>query len=168
MKLYHIVAAASGNVIGKNNQLPWPKLSADLKRFKAITLGNTVIMGRKTFQSIGSKPLLGRENFVLSRGAELKDVLNLKFFSLIEDALRAVKTEKVFIIGGAEIFKQTIEQVDGIYFTNIKKQYSGDTCYPQIPKFFKEVSKEISSEDPSVEFIFYENAKKKVAHRQLS
>src|SRR3989338_10183108 len=129
--LYHVVAMASNRVIGKDNRLPW-HFSEDLKRFKKLTMGSTLIMGRKTFESIGAKPLPERENFILSRSAsENQNEEHLKFFGSHEDALKAVRTEKAFIIGGAEIFRQTIDSADGIYLTLVKAHYEGDAFYPE-------------------------------------
>ena len=135
--LYHIVATSgSARVIGKNNQLPWPKFSEDLKFFKETTTGSTVIMGRKTFESIG-RPLPNRKNFVLSRSEKFKVPEGVKVFHSIEEALANIETEKAFIIGGADLYKQTIGQVEGIYQTRIEKEYAGDATYPAIPDNFK-------------------------------
>ncbi len=158
--LYHVVAMAENRVIGKDNRLPW-HFSSDLKHFKQLTMGQTIIMGRKTFQSIGAKPLPGRENFVLSREVKIKTVPNLRFFDSLEDTLKNVLTHKTFIIGGASIFKETMSLVDGIYLTQIHKDYEGDTFYPEIPPYFKEKSKETLQENPKIEVIFYENTKKR-------
>ena len=142
--LFHIVAvsgnaAAGEGVIGKDNQLPWPKFSEDLKFFKATTAGNTVIMGRKTFESIG-KTLPDRENFVISH-SDL-NVPGVKFFHSIEEAIEKAPTEKIFIIGGAEIFRRTIHQIEGIYLTQVKGSYQGDARYPAVPKTFQENKEE--------------------------
>jgi len=174
MKIYHIVAAADGRVIGKNNQLPW-HFSADLKRFKHLTMGHTLLMGRKTFESIGG-PLPGRQNFVLSRQkrgqapsqsnkvpvpfSSEKD--NLRYFNSIEDALKNVRTERCFIIGGADIIKQTIDQVDGISLTQVNGRYEGDAYYPQIPDDFVEISRQCCAEEPKLEFIYYEKRTRKM------
>ena len=147
--LYHIVAMARNRVIGKNNKLPW-HFSADLKRFKELTLGQTVLMGRKTFESIG-KPLPGRANFVLSRSAK-----GAPYFPSFKDALKKVETQKCFVIGGAEIYRQTLEKIDGIYLTFIHQDYEGDAFYPEIPPRFKEKSRELLQENPKIEIICYE------------
>lgn len=154
MKLYHVVAVSQNNVIGKNNKLPW-HFSADLKRFKALTLGHTVIMGRKTFESIG-KALPGRENFVLSHTPRQSP--GVQFFTSIEPALAAVKTEKAFIIGGEEVFKQTIGRIDGIYMTRIQASYEGDAFYPALPSSFKEKERELLQENPRIELISLERS----------
>ena len=176
MKLYHIVAMAENRVIGKDGKLPW-HFSEDLKRFKRLTMGSTIIMGRKTFESIGSKPLPGRENFVVSRSKPIR-ALNttvtarseafphpslraegeehVHFFESIEEAIKAVRTDKVFIIGGAEIFRQTIDLVDGIYLTLVKAHYDGDAFYPEIPKRFREKERTAAPENPKLEYLTYE------------
>src|SRR5688572_4556343 len=120
--IYHVVAMAQNRVIGKDNKLPW-HFKADLQKFKDLTMGQTLIMGRKTFESIG-KPLPGRENFVLSRGSseERKDV---RTFKSLDAALKAVKTPHAYIIGGAEVFRQSFNRIDGIYLTLIHKPYEG-------------------------------------------
>ena len=162
MELYHIVAVAEDNVIGKDNRLPW-HFSSDLKHFKKLTMGNTIIMGRKTFESIG-KPLPGRDNFVLSKSQTAGDS-RFRFFNSFEGALKAAKTQKVFIVGGASLYKQTVPLVDGIYMTRIFARYEGDTFYPEIPSYFEEKSKEKLQEDPKIEVIFYENARKKTGQK---
>ena len=156
MKLYHIVAMAPGGVIGKENRLPWHS-SADLKHFKKLTLGSTVIMGRKTFESLG-KPLPGRDNFILSH-SEKKETAGAEFFHSLEEALKAVKTEKAFIMGGGELYRETLDRVNGIYLTQVAGKYEGDTFYPtksveELEKLgFEIVFREKSSEDPQLEFI---------------
>jgi dihydrofolate reductase len=154
MKTYHLVAYSNNHVIGKNNQLPW-HFSVDLKHFKNLTMGHTIVMGRKTFDSIG-KPLPGRANFVLSRSARGGQSKNLKFFASISEALRNAKTEKVFIIGGEEVYRQTMDKIDGIYLTEVKGDYEGDVYYPAIPEGFKEISRERLKEEKNLEFVFLE------------
>ena len=163
--LYHVVAMSQNKVIGKDNKLPW-HFSADLKFFKALTTGHTVIMGRKTFESIG-RPLPNRENFILSRSSykviletfsKLKpeEAQRVKNFESIREATQAVKTEKAFIIGGAEIYKQTIDKIDGIYLTLIHRDFDGDAYYPGVPADFTEISREKLQENPLIEVIFYQ------------
>ena len=120
-------------------------------------MGQTILMGRKTFESIG-KTLPGRENFVLStRKAEE----NNKCFSSLDEAFKNVPTQNCYIIGGASIFGQTMDKIDGIYLTQIDQDYEGDVFYPEIPSYFKEKSKEKLQENPKIEVIFYENTKKR-------
>lgn len=161
MALYHVVAAAKNRVIGKDNKLPW-HFSADLKYFKQLTLASTVIMGRKTFESIG-RPLPGRANFVVSRtvreqpaASAMPAGTSLVFFDSIDKAVRAVQTPKAFIIGGAAVYEQTLDKIDGIYLTEINADYEGDAFYPGVPEGFSEKSRQTLQEaDPKIEAVFY-------------
>jgi dihydrofolate reductase len=155
--LYHIVAMARNRAIGKDNRLPW-HFPADLKHFKRRTMGSTVIMGRKTYESIG-KPLPNRENFVLSRAPQ-KDTEHLRFFTSYEDALKSVKTPDAYVIGGAELYNQTIDKVDGIYLTRIGADYEGDAFYPEIPDSFDEVEIEHLQDNPTIEVVLYQKKDK--------
>ncbi|MBI3312694.1 MAG: dihydrofolate reductase [Candidatus Omnitrophica bacterium] len=157
MKLYHVVAMAKNRVIGKDNKLPW-HFSSDMKHFKQLTTGSTVIMGRKTFESIG-KPLPGRENIVLSTTPR-KNSPDLQFAASLEEALKNVRTFQAYIIGGENLYRQTMDKVDGIYLTNIEGDYEGDAFYPEMPSYFKEKSKTLLQENPKIEVIFYANTKK--------
>lgn len=164
---------AKNRVIGKNGKLPW-HFSSDLKHFKTLTWGSTVLMGRKTFESLG-KPLPGRDNFVLTRSGSAVGATRrgtptyergqspfegqatvAQFFGSLEEALKAVRTPQCFVIGGAEIFRQTVGQVDGIYLTRIDADYEGDVFYPEIPSFFKEKKRTLLQENPRLEVIDYE------------
>ncbi len=157
MKFYHVVAMARNRVIGKGNKLPW-HFPADLKFFKQLTTGGTVIMGRKTFESIG-RPLPDRENFVVSRTRAGREG-NPSFFASFEEAAHHVKTPNAYIIGGADIFRQTLDKVDGIYLTRIDADYEGDAFYPEIPEAFEEVSIEALQDNPKIEVVFYEKIDK--------
>ena len=126
-----VAAASDNNVIGKNNTLPW-RLPADMKFFKNLTMGHTVIMGRKTFESMG-KPLPGRKNVVITRNKEFK-AEGCSIVSSIEDALnRCASENEVFIIGGAEIYRQSIKMADKIYLTRVHGYFDGDAFFPDIP-----------------------------------
>ncbi len=153
--LYHIVAMARNRAIGKDNRLPW-HFPEDMQHFKRRTTGSTVIMGRKTYESIG-KPLPNRENFVISR-TKREDAPHLRFFDSIESALDAIQTDDAYIIGGSELYRQTLLlDIDGIYLTRIDKDYEGDTFYPEIPDDFEEVEIEsLREKDPKIEVVFYE------------
>lgn len=152
-KIYHVVAAARNGVIGKDNKLPW-HFSEDLKQFKKLTTGSTVIMGRKTFESIG-RPLPDRENFIVSR--TVTELEGARCFNSIGNAIGAVNTENAFIIGGAEIYKNTIHSVDGIYLTRIDADYEGDAYYPEVPDQFEEVEIQcLREKDPRIDVVFYE------------
>lgn len=130
MSLSIIVAMADRNVIGVDNQLPW-HLSADLKYFKAVTMGKPIIMGRKTFQSIG-RPLPGRRNIVITRDpvwhAEGVEVVHSP-----ADAVAAVQdVDEAMIIGGAEIYRATLPLVDKLYVTEVALEVTGDAFFPPI------------------------------------
>ena len=133
--IFKAVAAMSRNrVIGNNGQLPW-HLSDDLKYFKKLTLGSTVIMGRKTFDSIG-KPLPNRKNIVISRNPKTID--KVEFYQSVDQLLDAYKnsTESLFIIGGAQIYATLLKWTKEIYLTYIYKEYPGDTHFPEIDSDF--------------------------------
>jgi len=151
--LYHIVAVANQRIIGNGNQLPW-HFSKDLQHFKKTTTGQTVIMGLKTFESLGCKPLPDRQNFILDRSGN-KPYPGQIFFSSLDDALRSVRTEHAFIIGGAELYRTSIDRADGIYLTRIHADYQGDVYYPEIPATFIEKSRAKLQDDPLLEVVFY-------------
>jgi dihydrofolate reductase len=132
MILSMVVAADEGNVIGKDNALPW-RLSGDLKYFKNLTWGMPILMGRKTFESIG-KPLPGRHSIVITRNANWK-YEGVETVHSLEAALEAARKEDVkelFLIGGAEIFKSALPVADRIYLTRIYHRYDGDTYFPEL------------------------------------
>lgn len=157
--LFHIVGVANNRVIGTANKLPW-HFSKDLQHFKATTTGQTVIMGLKTFESLKCKALPNRVNFVLDRSGQ-NPYPGQTYFTSLDDALKCVKTRDAFIIGGAELYRTTIERVDGIYLTRIYADFDGDVFYPEIPPFFIEKKRLPLQEDPKLEIIYYENTKNK-------
>lgn len=132
MEISLIVAMDGNNLIGDQNRLPW-HLPADLKYFKAMTIGKPIIMGRKTFESIG-KPLPGRENIIITRNrAYHQDGIHI-VHSLVE-AIELAKTltdTEMMIIGGAEIFEQALPITTRIYLTQIEEKFSGDTYFPRL------------------------------------
>ncbi len=131
-KLSIIVAMSSNCVIGVNNTLPW-HLSEDLKYFKSLTTGHTIIMGRKTYESIG-RPLPLRRNIVISRNTETS-YDGVEVVHSIEAAISISKNDgEVFIIGGSNIYKQALDLVDHLYVTAIKKNFLGDAFFPEINK----------------------------------
>jgi dihydrofolate reductase len=120
-----VVAVDLKNGIGANNKLMW-HLPADLKFFKTVTMGFPIIMGRKTYESIG-RLLPGRRNVIITRNADYK-VEGAEVYGSIEEAIDHCKNEeKVFIIGGAEIFKQSMDHLDEIYQTVVKHTFAADT-----------------------------------------
>lgn len=135
-----VVATARNNVIGKRNALPWD-LPNDLKHFREITSGHTIVMGRKTFESIG-RPLPRRVNIVITRQANYKPEGVIVVGSL-EEALAKAGDGEVFIIGGGEIFKEALPRVDRIYLTRVDADIEGDVFFPELdPAEWKEVSRE--------------------------
>ncbi len=124
-----IVAMANNRVIGKENQMPW-HLPADLGHFKAVTLGKPIIMGRKTYESIG-RPLPGRQNIILTRDSDYT-VDGCDCVGSLEEALALVKNvEEVMIIGGGHLYSETITQADRLYLTFIDLDVDGDTQFPE-------------------------------------
>ncbi len=130
MKVSILVAMAANGVIGQDNGLPW-KLSADLKRFKARTLGHHLLMGRKTYESIGH-PLPGRTTMVLSRGApSLPEGVELA--SSLEEALETARSRgetEAFVAGGAEVYRGALGLADCLYLTRLENPFEGDTRFP--------------------------------------
>ncbi len=124
-----IVAMAKNGCIGKNNNLPW-RLPADLKFFKKTTLGHPILMGRKTFESIGSKPLPGRKNIVITTQKDFTSE-GVEVFHNLEDAFQAT-LEDLFIIGGANIYSQTLQKADYLYITKVHTDVDGDAYFPNI------------------------------------
>ncbi|PVX41365.1 dihydrofolate reductase [Pasteurella langaaensis DSM 22999] len=124
-----IVAMTKNHVIGKDNQMPW-HLPADLAWFRQNTTGKPVIMGRKTFESIG-RPLPKRTNIVLSRQPFAHDGVIWK--NSLESAVDFVKdSEEILLIGGGELFKQYLPQADKLYLTQIQAEIEGDTFFPEL------------------------------------
>jgi len=125
-----VAAASDNNVIGKNDALPW-KMPADMKFFKNLTTGHTVIMGRKTYETMG-KPLAGRKNIIITRNKFFKADGCLVFNSL-EQAFAAFSDEKeVFVIGGAEIYKLALPLSDKIYLTRVHCTVEGDAYFVEL------------------------------------
>ncbi|MEM7619013.1 MAG: dihydrofolate reductase [Pseudomonadota bacterium] len=134
---YHIVVAMTENrIIGSNNAMPW-RQSSDLKHFKMLTYGKPIIMGRKTFQTIG-KPLEGRNNIVITRNPDFHvegvriafDLHNAKSWAY--EYAKESNVEEAMIIGGAEIYQLFLPEVSRIYLTEIHTQLEGDTKFPEL------------------------------------
>ena len=130
MKLILIAAVNAKRVIGVDGRLPW-HISDDLKRFKLLTTGHTVLMGRKTFESIG-RPLPNRRNAVLSS----HPLSGVETFASLDSALEALKgEEKVFVIGGGQLYAQTLECADELLLTIVENECDGDTFFPPDEEF---------------------------------
>lgn len=151
-----ICAITKNRAIGKNNDLLF-KISADLVRFKKITSGNPIVMGRKTYESIG-RPLPNRTNVVISRDPNLK-IDNVDVLPSLEKAFEKYKSEKeIFVIGGGQIYNQAIEYADRLYLTIIDREIlDADTFFPDYSKFEKTISDEQGEENGvKYRFVTYE------------
>jgi dihydrofolate reductase len=125
VKLAIIAAVGMNRVIGKNGKLPW-HISEDLKRFKRLTTGHAILMGRKTFESLG-KPLANRRNVVLSS----KPIPGAETYPSIPEALNALASAgTVFVIGGGTLYAQLLERADEVYLTLVDQEIVGDTFFP--------------------------------------
>jgi dihydrofolate reductase len=153
MRISLIVAKSENNVIGKNNQLPW-HLKDDLQNFKKLTMGHHILMGRKTFDSIG-KALPGRMSLVISSEPKANAEQVLWFnsiFRAIKQAERSGETE-LFIIGGEKIYKYALSLVDRIYLTEVKATVQGDVYFPQLSlKNWKKVSDQLFTKNADNDF----------------
>ncbi|MEJ6773677.1 MAG: dihydrofolate reductase [Porticoccaceae bacterium] len=136
MKLSLIVAVSRNGVIGLNNQLPW-HLPEDLKYFKSVTMGKPIVMGRKTYDSIG-RPLPGRTNIVITRdpawhasGVEVAQSLEAAL-ALGKKACEAAGAEEIMVIGGEQIYRMCIENADRLYLTQVDAEVEGDAFFPGI------------------------------------
>lgn len=133
MKITLIVAKAKNNVIGKDNQLIW-KLSADLKRFKNLTSGHFILMGRKTFDSLG-RPLPNRTHLIITRNPDFQAPEGHYAFSSVEDAIifaNKISVDELFIIGGGQIYRETINLCDELEITEVDAEPEGDAFFPII------------------------------------
>jgi dihydrofolate reductase len=148
-----IVAMAENGVIGSDNRLPW-HLPDDLKRFKALSLGKPIVMGRRTFESIG-KPLPGRANIVVSRQPGLA-IAGAVVASSLDAALAAAgEAPEIVIIGGAEIFRQALPRTDTIHLTRVHARVAGDVVFPELdPGQWRETAVEHHAADARHQYAF--------------
>ena len=154
MKISLIVAMSQNRVIGRDNKMPW-HLSADLKRFRAITMNSPILMGRKTFESIG-KPLDGRANLILSK-QENYQPQGCRVFQSLENALEIAKTlgDELFIIGGATLYEMTLPLAQKLYLTQIQTEFEGDTFFPNFDlNDWNEITREQIEHDEKVDFSY--------------
>lgn len=146
-----VFAVARNGVIGRDNDLPW-RLPDDLKRFKAITLGKPVVMGRKTFESIG-RPLPGRENRVITRQLGF-EAPGCRVFANLEEALTGPEDE-VMVIGGGQIYAEALPLAGRLYLTEVEVEVEGDAYFPEIdPVEWREVSRETHAPDERHAYAF--------------
>ena len=158
-KITLVVAVAENNVIGRDNQLPW-RIKSDLKYFRSVTMNKPVVMGRKTYVSIG-KPLPGRTNIVVTRqddfaaaGVLTAHGLDQALAAARGDALRR-GTNEIAIIGGTEIFMQTMPLADRLTVTQVHAKPAGDTYFPPIdPAMWREIDREPHPQGPDDEYGF--------------
>lgn len=152
LEVVHVVAMDQQRCIGKNNDLPW-HISADLKHFKEITQGGVVVMGRKTLESMG-RTLPKRVNWVITRdsnwsfeGTKVAYSIENALAQAVTDVQASEKPESIFVIGGGEIFKQTMNIADRLELTHVELDVQGDAYYPEIPAEFKKVVSEQHIDD---------------------
>ena len=146
-----IVALSENNVVGRENKLPW-KLSADLKRLKALTMGHHIIMGRKTWESLG-RPLPGRINVVITSDKNYMAEGGVVVHSLVEALEMSSGDNEVFIFGGGKIFKDSLHLVDKIYMTRVHAAIDGDTFFPELRMSeWKEIEREKFKADEKNQF----------------
>jgi len=147
-----IVARSRNHVIGKDNQMPW-KISADLQFFKKVTMGYPIIMGRKTWESIG-RPLPGRRNIVVSRNVNYL-ALGAELVGSLEQALDSLKEfKRVFVIGGQQLFNQAFPLADELFITEIELQVDGDTYFEiPDPSDWQEIDR-VQEKEGEIEFAY--------------
>lgn len=154
MNISIIVAVASNNAIGKDNDLLW-HISADLKRFKRLTEGHYIIMGKRTYFSLPKRPLPNRTNVIITdvAGEEIDDCI---MAYSIEDAISKMDKEKEnFIIGGGSIYKQFMPFANKLYITRVHKDFEADTFFPEISSYdWKIVEKEDVTDDVQNDFTY--------------
>lgn len=159
-RIYLIVAVAANGVIGAHGKLPW-HLPEDLRRFKQLTFGHAVVMGRKTWESIG-RPLPGRENIVISRRRDYP-APGAKVAGSFAEALELCKThDPVFIIGGSQVFLDALPIATGLLVTEIHRDYAGDTYWPDVDRrIWREAEREkhVAANGIPFDFVRYERAK---------
>ena len=146
-----IVAMTRNRVIGKNNKIPW-RLPGEQRWFKEVTMGHAILMGRKTFESIG-RPLPGRRNLVVTRAGKFAGVEMIHDLSAFNPGPYELDGAEVFVIGGAEIYKALLDRCDMIYATVVKRPYEGDAYFPEFESQF-EISETIR-ETPEFDIFSY-------------
>ena len=146
-----IVAMTRDRVIGKNNKIPW-RLPGEQKWFKEVTMGHPILMGRKTFESIG-RPLPGRRNLIVTRTGNFAGIDVIHDLNKFDPTLYEVNGREIFVIGGAEIYEALLDRCDAIYVTVVKKAYEGDAYFPEFESRF-EITERIR-ETPDFDILCY-------------
>ncbi len=156
----HIVAVSENNIIGSQGHLPWD-IPEDMKFFRDKTKGHALIMGRKTFESLGS-PLPHRLNVVVTRQENYPSSPGVAVTASLEEAIKICQEHtqahknEIFIIGGGDIYKQSLSLVNRIYLTRIHQSFEGDTKYPSIPEEFQEIERRSRTEPVPFSFLIYD------------
>jgi dihydrofolate reductase len=164
-RLALIAAVAANGIIGRDNDMPW-RLPTDLRHFKQVTMGKPVIMGRRTFESIG-RALPGRLNIVVTRNTDYTDEAVKVAYSLDEAEMiaeahaRVHGADEVFVIGGSQLYGEAIGRADKLYITEVHARPEGDTHFPAIePTLWREVSRDgphrTEADSAAVSFVIYE------------
>lgn len=139
-----VAAVSKNNCIGRHNAIPW-RIPEDMQHFKDVTNGKIVLMGRKTWESLPPKfrPLPNRKNIVITRQTPYSVPENVEVHPSIDDALAAHEGKDIVVIGGAEIYRQTIDRADTLYITHVNREVNGDAYFPKIdPAIWKETERE--------------------------
>ncbi|WP_040194076.1 dihydrofolate reductase [Clostridium culturomicium] len=144
-----IVAYGNNKVIGNLGKMPWD-IKGELKRFKELTTGNVVIMGRRTYESIG-RPLPDRMNIVISNTKEYNEV-NVKTAKSLEEAIRMAGDKEIYISGGSRVYEEALSMVEKMYITEVDITIDGDTYFPEFDesRFIKEINEKVDGEIPYV------------------
>jgi dihydrofolate reductase len=149
-----IAAMDEKRAIGRGNRLPW-HISRDLERFRSITLGHPVIMGRKTYESIGA-PLPGRTNIIITRREDFPAEGCIVVHDLDAALAACAGAEEVFFVGGAEIFREAMSLADRVYLTIVHTTIDGDSFFPELREDLSLISRESAEDIYPIEFLVYE------------
>ena len=157
IKNLHLIAAVARNrVIGYNGQIPW-NIPEDLQHFKELTMGHTVIMGRRTFASIG-RPLPGRENIIVT--STLYEIPGCIIVRSLAEALELASREIIFIIGGQQLYKEALPLAEYLDLNFVDAEPEGDTFFPEVNwNDYEEVSREQPAGEPAYTFVTYRKTK---------
>lgn len=158
MIISHIVAMAKNHIIGRDNTIPW-NIPGELLRFKELTMNKTVIMGRKTYESL-EKKLKGRRIIVISNTLEANDHEFILAKSIEEALDKAGNEHEVFIAGGGELYKTTLDMADKLYITVLDQEIEGTVFYPKIDKSLYDLTYEEHIRDASIPYTYYTYEKK--------
>lgn len=158
-----IVAAATNDVIGRDGQLPWT-LPSDLRRFRELTMGKPILMGRKTWESLPRRPLPGRDNLVISRRAEVGEKDGARWFNGLGAAVSWAQKSgaaELCVIGGAALFRETMPIADSLHLTRIESAVEGDTLMPPIGPDWAEVWSSAPMEENGLIYRYIDLAKER-------